>query len=443
MNKLSISFARILEIIGRLPTPDRLWLAYSGGVDSSVLLHILANNRENLVSELTAVHVNHQLSPDADTWASCCRSICEKTNIEFKIITINAKKIKGFSQEAHAREMRYAALENVIGKGDLLLTAHHKDDQAETLIQQLMRGAGPEGLAGMPEIKKYGHGWLARPLLEYSREQIRDYAEHHGLIWIEDESNQDTNIDRNYIRTHVIPCLQQRWPSTVDVISRSASHQADVINILKEIAEHDIENNSGDKLNILNIVDLKKLSDTRMRNLIRYWLKKNGHQPASTTVTEIIIKELIYAGDDRMPSIRWHETEIRRYRNNIYVMKPLTELHLDTPLSWNLDKPLDYDYGRLVATQVVGKGIRSELVNNNLIEVRFRTGGETIRPAGRKETHKLKKLFQDSGVPPWQRDRVPLLFIDGKLAAVTGYWIDESFIARGTEPGWEVSLTEY
>lgn len=443
MNKLSISFARILEVIDRLPTPDRLWLAYSGGVDSSVLLHILVKNRENLASELTAVHVNHQLSPNAETWVNHCKTICEKNNIEFKIITINAKKIKGSSQEAHARELRYAALENVMGEGDLLLTAHHKDDQAETLIQQLMRGAGPEGLAGIPEIKKFGHGWLARPLLEYSREQIKDYAEHHELIWIEDESNLDTNMDRNYIRAHVIPCLQQRWPSTVDIISRSVRHQADVINLLKEIAEHDIENNSGEKLNILNIVDLKKLSDTRMRNLVRYWLKKNGHPPASTAVTEIIIKELIYAGDDRMPSIRWHETEVRRYRNNIHVMKPLLELHLETALSWNLDKPLDFAYGRLVATQVVGKGIKYESVIDNMVQVRFRTGGETIRPAGRKETHKLKKLFQESGVPPWQRDRVPLLFISGKLAAVTGYWIDDSFHAKGTEQGWEVSLADH
>ncbi len=443
MNKFSITFARILEVIGRLPTPDRLWLAYSGGVDSSVLLHILTKNRENLASELTAVHINHQLSPDADSWVNHCKTICDKGNIEFKIITINAKKIKGSSQEAHARELRYAALKNIMGEGDLLLTAHHKDDQAETLIQQLMRGAGPEGLAGIPEIKKFGDGWLARPLLENSREQIKDYAEHHDLIWIEDASNLDTNIDRNYIRAHVIPCLQQRWPSTIDVISRSARHQADIINILKEIAEHDIENNHGDKLNILNIVELKKLSYTRLKNLIRYWLKKNGHPPASTAVTEIIINELIYAGDDRMPSIRWHETVVRRYRNNIYVMKPLLELHMETPLSWDLDNPLYFDYGRLVATRAVGKGIKSELVIDNMVQVRFRSGGETICPAGRKETHKLKKLFQESGVPPWQRDRVPLLFIDGKLAAVTGYWIDDSFNAKGTEPGWEVSLTEH
>lgn len=442
MNKSSISFTRILEVIGRLPIPGRLWIAYSGGVDSTVLMHILANNRGNLASDVTAAHVNHQLSPQAESWANHCKTICEKENIEFKMITVNAKKIKGTSQEAHARELRYAALEKVMGKSDMLLTAHHKDDQAETLMQQLMRGAGPEGLAGIPELKKLGDGWLVRPLLEYSREQIKDYAEHHGLKWIEDESNLDTDIDRNYIRAHVIPCLQQRWPSSIDIISRSARHQADVINILKEIAEQDYKNNTGEKLNTLNIVDLKKLSDTRMRNLIRYWLKKNGHPTASTALTEILIKELIYAGDDRMPSIRWHETEVRRYRNTIYVMKPLAELHTEMPLSWNLEQPLDIDYGRLVATQIIGGGIKTESVNNNLVQVRFRTGGETIRPAGRNETHKVKKLFQESGVPPWKRDRVPLLFVNGKLAAVTGYWIDDSFVARGSEQGWEVALTE-
>lgn len=425
-----------------MPTAGRLLVAYSGGVDSSVLLNLLSRHREKLNMEIVAVHVNHQLSPVAENWIKHCKNICENENIRFEIITVNAKKPKGHSQEAYARELRYAVLEKMMGTDDLLLTGHHKDDQAETLIQQLMRGAGPDGLAAMPVIRKFGQGWLVRPLLDFSRKQIRDYAEQHGLKWIEDESNQDTDIDRNYIRNHVIPCLQERWPSVINILSRSAGHQAEVVNLLREVAEQDYEKARGEQPDILEITSLKKLPEARMKNVIRYWLKKNGHQPASTSVMDIIIGELIFAGDDREPLVNWHETEIRRYRNNIYVMKPMVKISSDIEVIWDLEQPLDVESGRLTARQVVGKGLKSVSINNNIVQVRYRRGGETIRPAGRKETHKLKKLFQEAGVPPWKRDRVPLIYINDQLVAVTGYWIDDSFMADETEPGWDISLTQ-
>lgn len=392
---------------------------------------------------MIAVHVNHQLNQEAENWVKHCKNICAKVKIQFETITINARKVKGHSQEAYARELRYASLKNIMGTGDFLLTGHHQDDQAETLIQQLMRGAGPEGLAGMPAARKFGSGWLVRPLLEYSRSQIKDYAEHHDLQWIEDDSNQDTEIDRNYIRYSVIPCLQKRWPSVIDILSRSAEHQADAINLLKGIAEQDFEKTRSQDQNILDITELKKLPVTRMKNLIRYWLKKNGFRPANTAVTEIIIRELVYAGGDRMPLIKWHETEIRRYRDKIHVIKPLVEIPEDTHYIWNLEQPLYINTGSLVARRVVGSGIKSESIIGNILQVRFRQGGETIQPAGRKETHKLKKLFQESGVPPWQRDRIPLLYINNKLAVVTGYWIDDHFNASKTDQGWEILFTEY
>jgi tRNA(Ile)-lysidine synthase len=443
LNKLSISFPYIQEIISRLPSASRLWVAYSGGVDSSVLLNLLSSNREKLKLEIVAVHVNHQLSPVAENWVKHCKNICEKENIRFETITINAIKPKGHSQEAYARTLRYAALEKMMSKDDLLLTGHHKDDQAETLIQQLMRGAGPDGLAAMPAIRKFGQGWLVRPLLDFSRKQIKDYAEHHGIKWIEDESNQDTEIDRNYIRNNVIPCLQERWPSVINILSRSAEHQAEVVNLLRDVAEQDYEKARGEQPHVLDIVSLKNLPEARMKNVIRYWLKKNGHQSASTSVMDIIIGELIFAGDDRGPMVNWHETEIRRYRNHIYVMKPVVKIPLDIEVTWNLEQPLEIDSGHLMARRVMGKGLKSVSINDNIVQVRYRRGGETIRPAGRKETHKLKKLFQEAGVPPWQRDRVPLIYINNKLALVTDYWIDESFNAAVTEQGWEISLTQH
>ena len=426
-----------------MPRPGCLWIAYSGGVDSSVLLNLLSRNREKLQSDIVAVHINHQLSADAESWVEHCRNKCEKENIRLEIITIDAKKPKGHSQEAYARELRYAALKNLMGMDDLLLTGHHKDDQAETLILQLMRGAGPDGLAAMPSVRKLGQGWLVRPLLDFSRNEIKDYAQVQGLEWIDDQSNQDTDIDRNYIRNHVIPCLQERWPSVIKILARSAGHQADAAYLLREIAEKDFEQIRGKQPDVLDITGLKNMPDVRMRNVIRYWLKKNGHQPASATVMDIIIGELVYAGDDKVPVVKWHETEVRRYRNNIYVMKPLAKISSEMEVTWNLEQPLEIDSGRLMAKRVIGRGLRSASINGNNVQVRYRRGGETIRPAGRKETHKLKKLFQETAVPSWQRDRVPLIFINNKLAAVTGCWIDDSFNAGEAEQGWEFTLTEY
>jgi tRNA(Ile)-lysidine synthase len=441
LNRLPISFSHILQIISRLTEAGRIWIAYSGGVDSGVLLHLLSQNRDKLVPALTAVYVNHQLSPKAEEWGEHCKKTCAQEKIEFTAVTVDAKKSGGLSREAYARELRYAALQNMMVPGDILLTAHHQDDQAETLIQQLMRGTGPDGLAGMPLMREFGPGWLVRPLLDFSRKQIREYAEQHELQWIEDESNLDIGIDRNFIRSRVIPCLQERWPSAVDVISRSAGHQAEAVHLLREIAEQDFATSAAGQPDVLDIDRLKTLSCARLRNLIRFWLKKNGHQPASALVTDIIIRELINAKHDSMPVVKWQDTEIRRYRNRIYVMAPLP----DVPAvhhAWNLEQPLDTETGRLSARQVVGRGIKSDLIIDKIIHVRYRKGGETIKPAGRKETHRLKKLFQETGVPPWRRDRIPLLYIDNKLAAVTGYWIDENASARETEPGWEISLTD-
>lgn len=423
--------------------PGNYWLAYSGGMDSTALLSILSEHRDSLKAELIAVHVNHQLSVNATQWENHCRNFCSERDIRYKSVSIDVCAGRNSSQEAWARELRYAALGSFVRQDDILLTAHHRDDLAETVIQQLLRGSGPEGLSAMPEIRRFGKGWLVRPLLTYGRTQIADHVRSRQLTWVEDESNADQGIDRNYLRNTVMPCLRERWPSAADVLWRVSRLQADVAVVLNDMAAYDMLTAAGKTGVILRRSAVDKLSLPRQRNLLRYWIKKTGHPVPSMGVVDKIIHELMHARPDGMPCIRWSGAEIRRYRDDIYIMPANKFAPPDPgPFLWSLDKPLDIWNGRLEARLAVGSGIRAKLLHEKKLEVRYRKGGEYIRPAGRKETHELKKLFQEAGVPPWKRDAAPLLYAGNELAAVVGHWIAEGFNATGNEQGWEIIFVE-
>lgn len=441
MNKSPVSFTDILSVFQRLTEIQRFWIAYSGGLDSSVLLHLLSTNRDQLDSDIIAIHVNHQISKNSDVWTKHCEITCEQLGIELKKITIDASNPEGTGPEAHARQLRYDAIRQLIDNNDVLLTAHHQDDLAETFILQLMRGAGPEGLAGIPLIIPFGIGWIMRPLLGYTRKQLEDYARNNNLEWVEDESNLDLDIDRNFVRKNVMPCLEQRWPAATRTIARSARHQSDMIEILKEIAVLDFEKVRCNTNDSLNIAEFKKLSESRQKNLLRYWFRLNGHSLPSNNIIRHILSGIINARNDSMPLIQWKDTEIRRYRDKIYIMKPSG--NTVDGYTWHMETPLTFEWGSLHAKPVTGRGVRASSIIDNTIEVRFRAGGEKIYPVGRHETHKLKKLFQETGIPPWRREKIPLLYINNQLAAVPGYWIDKKFNTGENEAGWEITLLEH
>ena len=443
MNNTVFSFQNLLELLDRIPGKGCCWLAYSGGIDSTVLLHYLYMNKENINRDIKAVHVNHNISKYSGRWANHCRQVCHEFQIPFELLVLDASKSEGYGPEAYARTLRYEAISRLLSTNDILLTAHHRDDLAETFFLQLMRGAGPEGLAGMPGFRKLDQGWIARPFLDYTRDQLHVYAVQHKLQWIEDDSNSDVNFDRNYIRNQVIPYLQKRWPAVTRTLARSARHQADLLEIIKFSAEIDFQNVIGESVDILNIGKFNKLPVARKRNLLRYWLKINNKPSATSAVIEEIIFNLVNAGQDCQPLVAWNNTEIRRYRDNIYLMHALRYLDSTTTYTWILPESLDIKYARIEAKQVTGKGIKTDALIDNVINVRFRHGGEEIQPVGRGETHKLKKMYQQAGIPPWKRSRIPLLYINNELASVTGYWIDQKFLARGNEPGWEIFLVEY
>ena len=415
----------------------RYWLAYSGGLDSHVLLHALHGLSDRQPSlTLGAVHVHHGLRPEADQWAAHCLAVCTALEIPCQVLHVQARPAVGESPEDAARRARYLALQGVVGAGDCLLTAHHQDDQAETLLLQLLRGCGVAGLAGMPACAEFGSGLLARPLLTHSRAELRDYAERHKLRWVEDGSNAETGYDRNYLRHEIMPRLRARWPATAAALTRSAGHCAAAADLLQTLATQDLASLRGPLPGTLLIDRLRALDATRQDNALRAWLRELNLPTPSTAHLRQLRCELLTAAVDAMPCVRWPGAELRRYRKLLYAMTPLMAHDAEQVLDWDLRQPLTLPggAGHLHVALSSGHGLDAGL-RGQRIKVRFRRGGEICKPVGRGHHHDLRKLFQEAGVPPWHRERIPLLFVDGRLAAVVGYWVCEPYQAAEQAPG--------
>ena len=414
-----------------------LWVAYSGGCDSHVLLHSLVALRSEITPEIKAIHINHDLSPFANEWEEHCRKTCEALNVHYVALKVNARA-KGSSPEEAARHARYAEWKKLLNKNEVILLAHHQDDQAETVLIQLMRGSGVKGLAAMPVTQSFAHGLLCRPMLGFLREEIVSYAVEHSLNWIDDPSNFDTDYDRNFLRHDVMPLLETRWPALKKTLSRTASHQADADQLLTELAfqdwHHVHENNQ------IKISELVKLSEKRQRNVLRYWIADICELILPGTVhLQRILDEVLTAAEDANPEVIWRGGEVRRYQGMLYAQEKLVKgTHL-LNLKWkNLESPIEINTKglKISAKTSIGKGLSQEKLKNREISIRTRQGGETCRPLGRGQTHQLKKLFQEWRIPPWERAVIPLIYVGDELAQVLGYCCSETFAALENEPSW-------
>ncbi len=439
----------LLETLKSFPTTPRYWIAYSGGCDSHVLLHALVSLRDSLTSTaIAAVHIDHGLSPDSVKWSRHCAAQCDQLGVPCEVIRVDAKPRTGQSPEAVAREARYRAFTQLLKEGEGLLMAHHRDDQAETVLLQLLRGAGPAGLAAMPVFSPYAKGFIGRPLLSVSRTAIRRYGEHAGLRWIDDPSNFDKAFDRNYLRHAVVPPLQTRWPAFSQTLSRVARYQAEALQLCDSLAVRDLRDVEATARGVLVVSELLGLDSARQRNVIRFWLRQLCLPLPSAKTLQCIQEEALNAEHDSVPLVEWRGAQIRRYRDHLFAMAPLPLLDTSRTLEWDMENALSLpaDLGVLRARTVSGFGLRQEIGNIEPMTIRFRQGGERLQPAGRDHSHALKKLFQEAGVPPWQRSRVPLLYIGVRLAAVVGFWISERFAAKEGETGtvvvWEGGGTE-
>lgn len=413
-------------------------MAYSGGLDSHVLLHALSGLRRALApAAIEAVHINHGLSANAGAWEQHCRDVCEALGVAFRSIAVDAGAGRGESPEAAARRARYAALAGLMSPGDCLLTAHHQGDQCETVLLHLLRGSGPHGLSAMPCCSPFAAGYHARPLLEFTRPGLQAYAAAHGLEWIEDESNTDTALDRNYLRHQVLPHLRRRWPALDRTVSRAARHSGEAAQLLDEMAREDLPRVAAPDLKSLAVDKLAALSTPRVHNVIRFWLRSLALPlPGSEHMGEIE-KQVFTAASDRVPCVRWPGVELHRYRDRLYAFAPLSTPGNREELHWNIEQPLRLPAGDglLIARACVGEGIRADLCYSDQVTVRFRRGGERCRPVGVQSRRTLKNLFQERAVPPWMRDRIPLVFVGGQLAAVVDHWVCQPYQAQPDEHG--------
>jgi tRNA(Ile)-lysidine synthase len=429
--------ARLADALARVPAMDRYRVAFSGGADSLALLQGLWALREALApAPIDAVHVHHGLHPDADAWADHCRTACRHLGVELQVLRVDARAAPGESPEAAARQARYRALADALNAGEAVCTAHHQRDQAETLLLQLLRGAGPAGLAAMPSAAPLGRGWLLRPMLDVGPDALRVYLEGQGLDWIEDPGNADERFDRNFLRGNVMPKLLQRWPGAQATLARAAAHQADAMAIADALARLDLDAARDSETGTLAVSGLVAMPPPRARNLVRAWLAEQGLPAAGSVHLREILEGLVPARADASPLVRWPGAEVRRHRDTLHAQTPLPRHDASLVLPWVPGEPLALPHGVLDASPAEGLGLRAAALGGARVEVRFRRGGERFRPAGRRHSTALKKLLQASDLPPWLRERIPLVYVDGELAAVAGMWVAEAHAVGNRDRGW-------
>lgn len=422
-----------------LPPHSSILIGLSGGVDSVVLLHLLHKLAPRFSWQLSALHVNHGISPNADAWADFCADLCAGLHIILNIERVDIAPLRAHGIEAAARKLRHAAFEKQ--SCDFVAVAHHADDQAETLLLQLLRGAGVRGAAAMPLLaERAGSPDLVRPLLHCSRQEILDYAAAHRLQWIEDESNTDDNYPRNFLRHRVLPLLGERFPAWRDTLARSAQHFAEAGMLLDELARQDgaqaIEGET------LAVADLQALSRPRAKNLLRFFLHSRSATMPQAVQLDDMLQQLCGAREDAAVCIAYGCWQVRRYQGKIYVQCALGEFDQSLVLPWHGEAGLDWPAlnTQLRFNQTRGVGVSLAKLQRAPVTLRLRQGGETVRPRPNAATRTLKNLLQEHHVPPWLRERLPLLYCGEELVCVPGVANAAEYRAGEHEAAIQVEL---
>lgn len=433
---------------------QRIFLGLSGGLDSMVLLHALA--ALELTVPVIALHVNHQISPYSNQWQAQCEASCRALNVPFLAERV-AVKVSGRGLEDAARAARYAVFEQHLQAGDVLLTAHHADDQAETLLLRLLRGAGPRGLAAMASARPLGLGTLCRPLLTVARAALQTYAEAQQLVWVDDESNADIHYDRNFLRHQIMPLLAQRWPQVNQRFQQSAKLCGDADQLLGELAAEDLSRSErcAERLGeSLCLVFLVSLSLARRHNLLRHWLQLQGCTVPEQSHLLQVEQQLIAGRQDAEAAVTWGGMTLHRYRNRLYAV-PVVEGGVEGGAGSD-NQTTDFLGGSVTLggqdkrCVLIGGGSLSfeycESVPDNRylradltsLQLTRRQGGERCQPAGRTHSQTLKRLLQEYALEPWWRPQLPLIFCNDHLVAVGDLWICQEFNAAPGQAGYRL-----
>ncbi len=416
--------------------PARYVVAFSGGADSTALLHALTKAIAEDNVTCVAVYVNHGLQDAANEWQMHCQNVAASLGADFHVLHAPVDKQSGFGLEAAARDARYAAFREYLLADDWLLTAHHQDDQAESVLLNLLRGSGVDGLAGIGASQRFAKGWLMRPLLDLSRSELMSYIDGEQIAYVDDPTNTALRFDRNYLRHAILPLIYQRWPAANKRLARSSVLASEARELLGELADLDLLQ-LGDGSSI-DTVGLRQLSEPRQRNVLRRAIYLGGLPAAPSTRLSQILQELVPARQDAEPLVRWRGAEVRRYRERIYLLSSASREMPSAAMTLRRDSgDLSLgNLGRIACAKHASGGVRNALLQSGL-EVRFRCGGESIQPHGHTHTFKLKKLLQQEAVVPWMRDEIPLLYAGQDLVAVADLFIAaDAYEADGLAIVW-------
>ena len=417
----------------RLSQYEHIYIGYSGGLDSTVLLTMLAACPE-LQQRIIAIHVHHGLSSCADQPLDHCEQYCQRLAVVFKGIRANVAP--GANLEERARKARYQIFDEFVTPHDALLLAQHQNDQAETVLLNLLRGTGLDGLCAMPEQRACGKGVLLRPLLHSPREALLDYAQQHGLQWVEDEMNTAEEWSRGYLRHQIIPLLQVKWPNLVSTVAASAQHCQQAKKTIDAWIALDSPDLSQPQLEMT----AELLADpVRCTQLLRAWLKQHAQRVPTSACIQQILHTIVHAGQDATPCMQWGQWTLRRYRRTLYLVA--VNERMPQSLVWeNFPGPIAWDDNRcVVATPDAVHGI--SIPRGSRIELKVRTGGETLHWHG--QTQCLKKLLQSWQIPPWLRMQLPLVYVNDQLCAIPDYAQSDLLLSEDLSERYTVSTFPY
>jgi tRNA(Ile)-lysidine synthase len=441
---LSVRLKRFVFDLDR----KQLFVAYSGGVDSTVLLHALWRLREQFDLELVALHADHQLQKISGEWHLHCQAFCSDLGIPFRGRKFTIKDIHREGMEAAARNARYAWFLSQTG-GATLVTGHNQEDQAETVLLRLVRGSGGDGLAAISPESELGGSHIARPLLGESRGDITAYAKCYNLLFVEDDTNCDISFDRNYIRHQILPLFRARWPAVDKTIARAAGHLKRQRIVRNKIARADLRACYSDTaacilgdFGRLRLDQLVELGTVRMADVLRYWIRRHGMEVPNTRRLMELIRQIRSGGASRKAAIRWRDGEIRAYRSDLYLIPVQPDPCFRGIRAWLPEKPIDIDAAgiRLRSMRRQGRGLRIPVRGVTRLALDWRAKAEMIQPAGSAHRHSVKKLFQQAGIPPWERVRIPKLYLGEKLVCIPGLVVDRQFAAQGADMGLEILI---
>ena len=406
--------ADLQRVLATLPAPSEYWVAYSAGVDSHALLHLLSQCRDDLSVPIKAVHVNHGLQEDAAKWAIHAQAVCDDLGIELVTLQVSDKPAANQSIEAFAREQRYRLIGDVMPAEAMLLTAQHQDDQAETLMLQLLRGAGVDGLASMPLCREFARGWLARPLLEFSQDAVMGYAKAHQLQWIDDPSNASDAYDRNYLRHQIMPLLKQRWPHAAQTMAKSASLLGEGRHFISAQLSEQLHARVNQRC--FSVESFAEIDSFARRQLLREWLRLSACElPDASRLSSC---EKLALSETDSGEVCWSELCVRRYAQQLWITpRELPAVNGVPHVVRSANDQIDLEEGRLVAC-AAKDGIPKAACDEGRVSIHHHAEGCRYRLLGREGERRFKQLCQELGIPSWSRMLQPLIMVDGSLWAI-------------------------